>query len=103
LEQYCQSIGRKPSEIKSSWGGEIFITGNHGKVAGMAEKFKPRNITVDQYVKCNIVGTPDECIKKLMRFVEAGCTYFMLYFPDATDGPGLQLFAEHVMTKFGME
>jgi len=96
LEEHCKAVGRKPADLQRSWGGEILINENRKEI----ERFKQKEPTADQYVNSNIVGTPDECLEKINRYVEAGCTYFMLYFPDAAQRKCLRLFAEHVIREF---
>ena len=100
LEEHCRSIGRSPREIEKSWGGEILIGDNKEEIERKIRSFKPKELTIDQYIASSIVGSPDQCIKQINRYVKAGSTYFMLYFPDATKNRCLQLFSEHVIAEF---
>ena len=47
-----------------------------------------------------IVGSPDECVERLSRYVDAGITYFFLLFPHPVELDQLRLFAERVMPRF---
>ena len=47
-----------------------------------------------------IVGTPDECIEKMRKYVDLGVTYFMLKFPCVENFKSLEVFAENVVPAF---
>jgi probable F420-dependent oxidoreductase len=52
--------------------------------------------------KYGIIGTPAQCAEQLQRFIEAGCTYFVLdAICDAADeGEQLERFAAELFPKF---
>jgi len=52
--------------------------------------------------KYGIIGTPGQCAEQLERFIEAGCTYFVLdAICDAADEAGqIETFAAEILPKF---
>ena len=52
--------------------------------------------------KYGIIGTPDQCAEQLQRYIEAGCTYFVLdAICDAVDEAGqIETFAAEILPKF---
>jgi probable F420-dependent oxidoreductase len=52
--------------------------------------------------KYGIIGTPAQCVEQMERFVEAGCTYFVLdAICDAADEAGqIETFAAEILPKF---
>lgn len=97
LDDYCRSAGRAQAEVRRSWGGELLIGDSKKEVDKKIERFKPGDLTIDQYVNSSIVGTPKECVERINRYVRLGSEHFMLYFPDATEGTSLELFADGVI------
>ena len=52
--------------------------------------------------KYGIIGTPDQCTEQLQRYIEAGCTYFVLdAICDAADeARQIETFAAEIFPKF---
>jgi probable F420-dependent oxidoreductase len=52
--------------------------------------------------KYGIIGTPDQCAEQLQRFIEAGCSYFVLdAICDAVDeAQQIETFAAEILPKF---
>jgi alkanesulfonate monooxygenase SsuD/methylene tetrahydromethanopterin reductase-like flavin-dependent oxidoreductase (luciferase family) len=95
LEKHCVKLGRNVDDIQKSWQGRILIARNEGELREM----KLRMGEVDE--AHNIVGTPDQCIKKIHEYTDLDVSCFMLVFPGAMkDLKPLQLFSETVMTEF---
>ncbi len=47
-----------------------------------------------------LVGTPDEIKNQLQNYIALGISHFMLWFMDAPDIDGMQLFSEQVLPTF---
>ncbi|MCA9878853.1 MAG: LLM class flavin-dependent oxidoreductase [Thermomicrobiales bacterium] len=47
-----------------------------------------------------IIGTPDQVSARVAAYIDAGISHFMLWFMDAPDDAGMQLFAEQVAPGF---
>ena len=100
LKEYCSNVGRDPKNIQPSWSGFAVIAKEKRELREKILKFKRKEISIDDYTKPRLVGTPEECIEKLGRYVDGGVTYFILRFPDITEIAPLQLFAEKVIPTF---
>ena len=101
LENQCKAIGRNFSEIeKSCWpGGQVLIGQNQRELSKKISQRKPANVSLEDFKKTTLMGTPDECIEQLQVYVDLGVTYFMLFFADFPSLDGLRLFSEKVMAK----
>lgn len=47
-----------------------------------------------------ILGTPDECVEKIWKYVDLGVTYFMFKFPFIKNFKNLEMFAEKIIPEF---
>lgn len=47
-----------------------------------------------------IIGTPDEVAAQVQSYIDLGITHFLLWFMDAPDPAGLELFAREVAPRF---
>jgi F420-dependent oxidoreductase-like protein len=101
LENYCRAVGRSPQEIeKSCWpGGQVLISRDQKELDEKLLQRKPKRVTIGDFEKLNLVGTPDDCLKKLQPYADLGVTHFMLFFGDLPSLDGLRLFAASVMKK----
>jgi F420-dependent oxidoreductase-like protein len=101
LENYCRAVGRNPQEIeKSCWpGGQVLISHDQKELGEKLLQRKPKRVTIGDFEKLNLVGTPDDCLKKLQPYADLGVTHFMLFFGDLPSLDGLRLFAASVMKK----
>jgi alkanesulfonate monooxygenase SsuD/methylene tetrahydromethanopterin reductase-like flavin-dependent oxidoreductase (luciferase family) len=101
LEKQCKVVGRNFDKIeKSCWpGGQVIIAHNHKELNEKISQRKPANVNLEDFRKCTLAGTPDECIEQLQVYVGLGVTCFMLFFGDLPRLDGLKLFAEDVIEK----
>jgi F420-dependent oxidoreductase-like protein len=101
LKSHCKSVGRTFEEIeKSCWlGGQIYIAQNQKDLSERILLWKPKSVSLEDFKKLNLVGTPDVFIKKIQRYANFGVTYFMLFFGDLPDLDGVRLFADKVINK----
>ncbi len=98
LENHCKSVGRDFGEIeKSCWPcGQILIARDKEELSQKISKNKPANMSVVEFKKCTLAGTPDEFKEHLQAYIDLGATYYMLYFADLPSLEGLKLFAKTV-------
>ena len=59
----------------------------------------PEGVSLEDFARTNLVGTPEDCLKQLRQYAILGVTHFMLFFGDLPDLRGLKLFAEKVVGK----
>jgi F420-dependent oxidoreductase-like protein len=99
LESHCRAVGRNFQEIeKSCWlGGQIFIAKNRKELDERVLLWKPKNTSLEDFQKNNLIGIPDECRQIIRQYTSLGVTYFMLFFGDMPNLSGLRLFAETVV------
>ena len=107
LKKHCLEVGRDFEEIKPSWTAWVVLSSDRTKIA----ESKPDYIkNLDDFMDAYLVGTPDQCIKKLQSFIQLGVSDFELVFPDTfprykdiSRTPSLetmQSFAERILPEF---
>ena len=101
LEKECRAIGRNFGEIeKSCWpSGQVLIGQNESEVNEKISQKNTLGLTLEEFKKTSLVGTPQQCREQLQVYVDLGVTCFMLYFGDLPSVEGLRLFAEGIMNK----
>jgi F420-dependent oxidoreductase-like protein len=101
LKSHCKAVGRDLQEIeKSCWpGGQIFIAQNRKELDEKVLRWKPKSVSMKDFKKFSLIGTPDECARKIQQYADLGVTYFMLFFGDLLSMNGVRLFAETVVKK----
>ena len=101
LEHHCKAVGRDIGEIeRSCWpSGQILVVKDKNELIEKVSKLKPPTMSLDDYKKSTLAGTPDECVERLRIYMDLGVTYFMLYFADLPSLDGLKLFSEAVAKK----
>jgi alkanesulfonate monooxygenase SsuD/methylene tetrahydromethanopterin reductase-like flavin-dependent oxidoreductase (luciferase family) len=95
----CKAIGRDYGEIeKSCWpGGQVFIASKRRELDEKLSQRKPRNMSIGDFAKTNLVGTPEQCRRSIQQYVDLGVTFFMLFFGDLPSTDGLGLFAQTII------
>ena len=103
LESQCKAIGRDFGEIeKSCWpAGQVLIAKSQRELNEKISKLKPADVSLEDFKKTTLAGTPDECMEQMQVYADLGVTCFMLYFADFPSLDGLKLFAQEVASKFG--
>jgi len=100
LDALCADFGRNPREIDRSWFGEVSIFRTKAKVERYLTENKPREVSVDEFTRGMIFGTPDQCIEKIREYVKAGATYLIANLALYEKPKTLKLFAEEVIPAF---
>lgn len=103
LKKHCKTVGRNFLEIeKSCWpGGQVLIDQNQRELESKISQLKPTNVSLEDFKKTALCGTPDECFDRLQVYVDFGVTYFMLFFGDLPNLDSLRQFAKGVISKMG--
>jgi F420-dependent oxidoreductase-like protein len=101
LESHCNAVGRDFREIeKSCWpGGQVVIARNREELSEKIALEKLKSVTLEDFERSALIGTPDECVRKMQPYVDLGVTHFMLFFGDLPNLSSLRLFAETVAQK----
>jgi|WetSurMetagenome_2_1015567.scaffolds.fasta_scaffold53530_2 F420-dependent oxidoreductase-like protein len=102
LENHCKSVHRRFNEIeKSCWPtGQILIAQDEAVLRAKVERFKPRGVKMEDFLKYTLLGTPGECAAQVQAYLGLGVTHFMLFFGDLPETAGLTLFAQTVARTF---
>jgi alkanesulfonate monooxygenase SsuD/methylene tetrahydromethanopterin reductase-like flavin-dependent oxidoreductase (luciferase family) len=121
IEGHCSSIGRNPREIGQSFCGELILAEDpkqvklklakayesfmvmaehaRGERIGLyQDRFRPTSI--EEYSKRRIVGTPQQCIDRIGKYVDLGVDHFIFVFPDIKERGCLELFMDRVAPSF---
>ena len=101
LKKQCVRIDRDFGEIeKSCWpGGQVLIAENQRELKEKISRYKPANVSLEDFKMTTLIATPDECIEQLKVYLNLGVTYFMLFFGDLPRLDGLRLFYQNVIDK----
>jgi F420-dependent oxidoreductase-like protein len=96
LQRNCQVIGRNYQSIEqSAWpAGQILMAADEGELEKKIARIKPEKVSLEEFKKYTLTGTPKECLRGFQPYVDLGASYFMLYFADLPSVEGLRLFKE---------
>jgi F420-dependent oxidoreductase-like protein len=95
----CKTVNRPFCDIKKScWPfGRIFLRDNKKELKNKLSQWKPKDVTLNDFLKRNFLGTPEECLTVLKKYMNLGVKHFMLFFGDLPNLKGLNLFAEKII------
>jgi alkanesulfonate monooxygenase SsuD/methylene tetrahydromethanopterin reductase-like flavin-dependent oxidoreductase (luciferase family) len=97
LKDCCKVVGRDHEKIVKACHTIIMLGQNDNEVKVIKDKASSiwkKNPNVA------IVGTPENIIKKIERYIDKGVSYFIIHFVDLPSPRSLRLFARHVMPHF---
>ena len=99
LKKYCEMVGRNFQEIeRSCWlGGQIFLAKNQKELDEKIMQWKPKNLSLKDFKRKNLVGSSNNCIKRIQQYTKLGVTNFMLFFGDLPDYESLRIFAKNCL------
>lgn len=92
-------VGREFRTLKKALGVGSILAKTKAAVSEKAKRFRPAEITFERYktTQMQIRGTPEEFVKTLQDYVDAGVDCFIMEFPDVTDLETLCLLGEQVI------
>ena len=97
LREHCRAVGRDPHSIQVSQQTMVVI----GKDSADAQaKLDKAQMIYGGHLGQGIVGTPEECIRKIRDHEAVGCTMFVIEFFGRDTREPARLFAEQVMPAF---
>lgn len=102
LETACREVGRDRMEIENTFQSRVIIAETEeDALIRTSQSCEERNgKPEDPDWKFAIKGSPENCIKMVKDYVDAGITHFTLLFADVASLKPLQLFAREVMPEF---
>ena len=106
LDAHCRAVGREPSEVALSHNANVFVGEDEAAVERkLAEHAARRGVSAERFrasLGNAIVGTPEQCVEQLRRYVDFGIGWFFLLFPEPVSVGDMELFAERVLPAFRM-
>lgn len=100
LKNHCDSAGRNIDDITISQQTVCVLAETKDELDEKIEKGQRRYGFFGDVKKLGIVGTPDDCIKKIYDDLEKGITKYTIFFSDVMKPETLKLFAKEVMCEF---
>ena len=94
LKGHCRAAGRDPREITVTGLCTIIIGEDDQEVTTKIQRYKPKQMSEEEFRKTIIVGTPEECAGAIEEIEGAGFPYLIVNFHDAYDALTLRLFAK---------
>ena len=86
-----------PKPIEKTWFGQVYIDEDEER---LRRRLAGRTVILEEKVKGIILGTPEQCVAQLQKYVDVGITYFIVKFGRVSDLRSTRLFAEKVMPAF---
>ena len=103
LRGHCERVGRDFDEIVRTHGPDCRIFDTERDVRAWCESpiggQLRKLVEADEYLRDNLVGTPEQVAEKAQAFVDAGCREFVLWFRDAPESESIERFAREVIPK----
>jgi alkanesulfonate monooxygenase SsuD/methylene tetrahydromethanopterin reductase-like flavin-dependent oxidoreductase (luciferase family) len=101
LRKHCEKTGRKMNDISLSMGDICQIRKSKNELKKEIAKYKPDELSMENYMN-HLIGTPEECIKRVELYQELGVSEFVLQVPSLGIGEmaDLHLLAGEVMSSF---
>ena len=100
LKQHCTDIGRHVDEIGISQQTVCVIAKNKAELDEKLGKGQKRYGFFGDISKFGIVGTPEQCIEKILENEKKGITKYTVFFSDIMNQDTLRFFAKEVMSAF---
>ncbi len=103
LAAACAAEGRSLDELQLAMATQILVAEDGDSVRRRYREIFGLGAEEDIPDSLNpawLIGTPDEVEEKIRTYTEAGIDHFLLWFMDAPQEDGLELFAREVMPRF---
>jgi F420-dependent oxidoreductase-like protein len=100
LKKHCSAVGRNPGDIKISQQTVCVLAKDEAELAEKLPKAQMRYGFFGDVEKLGIVGTPDQCIRKIEENEKKGITKYTIFFSDIMNHATLKFFAREVLSAF---
>ncbi len=100
LKKHCDITGRDIKDINISQQTVCVLVEDRSDLEEKMVKAQRRYGFFGEIEKFGIIGTPDDCIKKIYSDMEKGITKYTIFFSDVMKPETIKLFAKEVMGEF---
>ena len=100
LKAHAADVGRNPDEIKLSQQTVCVLAKDRAELDEKLTKAQKRYGFFGDVGQIGIVGTPEECIKKIEKNEKKGINKYTIFFSDIMNHDTLRFFAKEVMSAF---
>jgi F420-dependent oxidoreductase-like protein len=101
LAKHCATVGRDFDEIVRTHGPDCRLFETEADLRSWLDQPDGGSLwgrgDPEEYVRDNLVGTPEQDTEKVQAFVDAGCSEFVLWFRDFPSGESMERFAAQVV------
>jgi len=98
LKSHCDDVGRDFNEIGISQQTVCVIAKNEAELSEKLEKGQRRYGFFGDISKFGIVGTPEQCIEKILENEKKGITKYTVFFSDIMNQDTLKFFSKEVIS-----
>lgn len=92
VQEQCARVGRDPATLRLTWFGRLAVARSEAAALALSNgKWTQEKA---------IVGTPEQVVAEMQRFIEAGVDYFMMEVLGLTDPETKAMVLEEVLAKF---
>lgn len=100
LKKHCDNAGRDVKDISISQQTVCVLVENKSDLEEKMVKAQRRYGFFGNIEKFGIIGTPEDCIKKIYSDIDKGISKYTIFFSDVMKPETIKLFAKEVMSEF---
>ncbi len=100
LEAHCKDVGRNFGDISISQQTVCVLAHDQHELGEKLPKAQKRYGFFGDVASFGIVGTPEDCIRKIEENEKKGITKYTIFFSDIMNQDTLRFFAKEVMSAF---
>jgi|SRR5208282_899284 len=102
IREKAKELNRDPDNLSMAWGGGDLYNFVAEDEASLKKMTQPLLDATGKTVESLpwIIGTTDQCTKKIESYVQAGATHIVLGFPDFPSTHSLELFSKNILPNF---
>lgn len=100
LRNHCEEVGRNIEDITISQQTVCVLVEDRKDLPEKLEKAQRRYGFFGNIEKLGIVGTPEDCIRKISSDIEKGISKYTIFFSDVMNPNTIEFFAKEVIPEF---
>ncbi|MCL4300261.1 MAG: LLM class flavin-dependent oxidoreductase [Anaerolineae bacterium] len=91
IQEQCEQVGRDPATLRLTWFGRLAVARSQAEALALSNGKWTKERA--------LVGTPEQVVAEMQRFIEAGVDYFMMEVLGLTDPETKAMVLEEVLFK----